>query len=84
MQTGEGKLHLGLDACRPNNPTPMILFGQLQEESGLAATRFATKNQNLALRRAHARNELIQQAALAQSVKELGGSPRRVGHENQR
>jgi len=38
----------------------MMLFGQLQEECGLAATRFATKNQNLALGRAHARNELIQ------------------------
>jgi hypothetical protein len=62
----------------------MILFGQLHEERSLAATGFAAKNQNLALRRAHARNELIQKAALAQSVKELRGSPRCAGHEKQR
>jgi len=54
-------------------------FGQLHEECGLAATRLATKTA-LDSGRAHARNELVQDAALAQSVKELRGSPRCVEH----
>jgi hypothetical protein len=80
MQTGEGQLHLRLDARRPDNPTSLGGCGQLQKECSLAATRLAAKNQHLTMTPAHVRNELTQHAALARAVEKLWRSPRCYEH----
>ena len=65
MQAGERKLHLGLDARRPRDPTFRRARGEVLQQRGLADTRLAAKDEDSAMAREDVVNRLIEGLALA-------------------
>ena len=80
MQTGEGELHLGLDAGRPDDLASLCSCRQVPQEGGLTDARLAAENQHVTLTGADTRDKAIEHAALADAVEQTGRS--RVGIEH--
>ena len=65
MQAGERKLHLGLDACRPRDPTFRRARGEVLQQRGLADTRLAAKYEDSAMPSQDVVNRLVEGLAFA-------------------
>src|SRR5262249_23754452 len=80
VETGEGELHLRLDAGRPCDPTSARRRRQVAEEGGLADACFAAEHQHMALAREHARDELVEDTPLIYAIEQAGYSFGPVEH----
>jgi hypothetical protein len=70
VQASERELHLGLDARGPRDAASLRGGRQVPQQCGLADPRFAAEDQYTTLPSAHSRDEAIQHAALAATVKQ--------------
>jgi hypothetical protein len=68
MEAGERELHLGLDARRLGDPTPLCGFRQVRQQGGLSDSSLTSKHQHTTLACAHSRNESIQLVAFADAI----------------
>ena len=72
VQAGEGELHLGLDARRPDDLASPCSRRHVPQQGGLADARLAAENQHVTLARADTRDKSIEHAALADAVEQAG------------
>jgi U3 small nucleolar RNA-associated protein 14 len=71
LETGEGKLHLGLDSCRDLDSEVVRRVDDALEKCALSNSRIAAEHQDLAASAAYAVEELDERTALLRAPDQL-------------
>jgi hypothetical protein len=80
MQSGVSELHLGLDARQPGDPAAGRALLQVVEQCGLANPGFASHDEHLTVPRPCARDQIVEDPALAAPAVQRGGTIRTAPH----